>query len=67
LGKSNIRLTKDFGDKRWRKRNLNVKSTTPSEASNLKQKKRRRKSYLQFEKGELVGVNGRTDKPVKIS
>jgi argininosuccinate synthase len=30
-------------------------------------KKRRRKVTLQFEKGELVGVNGRTDKPVKIS
>jgi argininosuccinate synthase len=31
----------------------------------LNYKKRRRKSYLQFEKGELVGVNGRTDKPAK--
>jgi hypothetical protein len=28
---------------------------------------RRRRKNLQFEKNELVGVNGRTDKPAKIS
>jgi argininosuccinate synthase len=33
----------------------------------LSTKKKGEKVTLQFEKGELVGVNGRTDKPAKIS
>jgi hypothetical protein len=49
LGKANIRLTKDFGDKR-RKRNLNVKSTTSSDATLLNYKKKEKKKLLQFEK-----------------
>jgi hypothetical protein len=50
LGKAHIRLTKDFGDKRRRKRNLNVKSTTPSEAYPSQLKKGEEKVTLQFEK-----------------
>jgi hypothetical protein len=54
LGKKpNIRLTKDFGDKRWRKRNLNVKSPLQVRLPFATTKKKEKK-VLQFEKGELV-------------
>jgi hypothetical protein len=44
LGKKpNIRLTKDFGDKRRRKRNLNVKSTLQVRPTLLNYKKKEKK------------------------
>jgi hypothetical protein len=48
--KPNIRLTKDFGDKRRRKRNLNVNQPLPSEPTLLNYKKGEEKVTLQFEK-----------------
>jgi argininosuccinate synthase len=63
LGKKpNIRLTKDLGTRR--KETLTSNQPLPSFYL-LKRKKK--KVTLQFEKGELVGVNGRTDKAKNIN